>query len=550
MKKRINKEIIIVAIISVLFLMMSMVYADYLYNSNQVSFNNNNTTLSSTDVQSAIDELYNKCSNVPAVGSCPEGYECTPLNRVTYNANGGSFSGGSTTNDVYYSVVEGDIIEKISKTSNVDDEGNKTGYMPQASSGITDTVTIEGAESLEVEITYQTYSSSYSYVYVRNADGTNVSSKLSGQTKTTTTVTVTGDTAKIYFYNYYAQTNSRSNYYGYYAKIKGKKNNEYIKEIIKTKEEGEYSEPTNSNGIPFYGWTENQDGSGTVYKNEEEVKNMLNTENREVVLYAKYFRPICKRATTLHTETCSQSSDFCYADGYYSGGSQNTSTITYGSLGTSGSEPSPGDAFDCDVTGNGDWERFYYVSNYFDTSTQTFDNDYYVFIYYSNTRLGTASTYNVAWYSSDSTSFGPTIARNALPKTSGDNAWRSDLLKATTRNTLKGNSETSVTSIAESNFSYSGYAARLLTMQELKSACPNATTSTGSMSSCNYFFERTKYSNSSYATFGPWLESAYDSSSAWYVYSETRYVSYRKTSDSSHYGARPVIEVNKNDVSY
>ena len=261
-------------------------------------------------------------------------------------------------------------------------------------------------------------------------------------------------------------------------------------------------------------------------------------------------QPICKRATTLHTETCnsdtSSTSYYCRGGGYSAG-----STITYGSLGTSGSEPSPGDAFDCDVTGNGDWERFYYVSNYFDTSSQTFDNDYYVFIYYSNTTSGVASTDNVAWYSSsNSTSYGPTTAMAQLPKTSGDNAWRDDLLKTTTRNILMGATPTTVTSTAKSNFSYSGYAARLLTMQELKSACPNASTTSGSMSSCNYFFERTKYSTSSYATYGPWLESAYSSTNAWYVSSYRRYVYYISTSNSSYYGARPAIEVLKSNVSY
>ena len=265
--------------------------------------------------------------------------------------------------------------------------------------------------------------------------------------------------------------------------------------------------------------------------------------------------PICKRATTLHTETCSNGSSsnniYCYADGYYASGSKGTTTITYGSLGTSGSEPSPGDAFDCDVTGNGDWERFYYVSNYFDTSTQSFDNDYYVFIYYSNTSSGVASTDNVAWYSSsNSTSYGPTRAMAQLPKTTGTNAWRDDLLKTTTRNILMGSSVTSVTSTAKSNFSYEGYAARLLTMQELKSACPNATTSTGSMTSCNYFSERTKYSKSSYLTYGPWLESAYPSAYAWGVDSYLRKVNYSNTSTSITYGARPAIEVPKSKVSF
>ena len=550
MKKRINKEIIIVAIISILFLMMSIVYADYLYNSNQVSFNNNNTTLSSTDVQGAIDELYNKCSNLPEVGSCPEGYECTELNKVTYNANRGTFSGGGTTNNVYYSVVEGDIIEKISKTSNLNDDGTRkssiSGYMPQASSGITDTVTIEGADSLEVTITYQTYSSSRSWVTVNDGDTTpstsnyssSVSGKLYGTTITTKTYTITGDTVKFFFYNYYSNTKSYSNYLGYYAKIKGKKNNEYIKEYEVTKEEGEYSEPTRTGGYTFAGWTLNQDGSGTVYQSEQEVMNSLDTENRNVVLYALYKHEICKRATTLHTETCNsdtlETSRYCRGDGYSAG-----STITYGKLGTEGNEPTAGDAFDCDVNGDGTYdastERFYYVSNYYDTRTKEFNSNYAVFIYYKVT-----SSYT-SWYSSADTSNGPTTARSYMPSTY---SWSNVSLMSTTRDILYEGG-----SIVKSDFSYEGYAARLLTYQELKRGCSNASRSTGSMSSCNYFFEGTQYAKNN-TSLAPrlWLESVSTSSSPLIV--SILYRSLDSNSASGSNGIRPAIEVRKIDVSY
>ena len=266
-------------------------------------------------------------------------------------------------------------------------------------------------------------------------------------------------------------------------------------------------------------------------------------------------QPICKRATTLHTETCSQTSSYCYADGYYSSGSKGTTTITYGSLGTSGTLTS-GDAFDCDVNGDGTFnastERFYYVSDYFDTSTKTFDNDYAVFIYYSNTTSGTASTSNVAWYSSsNSTIYGPTTAMAQLPTTS---QWRDDLLKSTTRNILGGSSGSSLTTTYKSNFSYSGYAARLLTMQELYSGCYDGsrsiTTDGGLSTKCKYLMERTKYSTSSYATNGPWLESASTGSDAWNVYSSNRLVGSYSASTSSYGGARPAIEVLKSDVSY
>ena len=47
---------------------------------------------------------------------------------------------------------------------------------------------------------------------------------------------------------------------------------------------------------------------------------------------------ICKRATTLHTEECTQTDGtyYCSGAGYTTSGSKGTSTITYGNLETSG----------------------------------------------------------------------------------------------------------------------------------------------------------------------------------------------------------------------
>ena len=90
--------------------------------------------------------------------------------------------------------------------------------------------------------------------------------------------------------------------------------------------------------------------------------------------------PICKRATTLHTEICNQAntSDYCSGGGYATG-----DTVTYGNLGTSGTLTS-GDAFDCDVNGDGTFdpttERFYYVSDKDADSS----SDYATLIYYNN----------------------------------------------------------------------------------------------------------------------------------------------------------------------
>ena len=117
------------------------------------------------------------------------------------------------------------------------------------------------------------------------------------------------------------------------------------------------------------------------------LSNITSTINYTMLTKEKSNTPIvpekkviCKRATTLHTEECTQTSVTynCSGAGYTSAGSKGTSTITYGNLGTSGSLTS-GDAFDCDVNGDGVYdsktERFYYVSDYYNTSTKSFESD-------------------------------------------------------------------------------------------------------------------------------------------------------------------------------
>ena len=272
-------------------------------------------------------------------------------------------------------------------------------------------------------------------------------------------------------------------------------------------------------------------------------------------------KPICKRATTLHTETCSRSSNGCYADGYYASGSKGTTTITYGSLGTSGTLTS-GDAFDCDVNGDGTYdaetERFYYVSDYYDTQSKTVNNDYAVLIYFSNIYNGKVdASHSVYWTSNQYLSAGPIEARYYLPTIS---QWRDDLLKTRTRN-IFGVRDVTQSDIMNpssklSDFSYEGYAARLLTLQELYNGCydgvTDITTSAGIKSKCQFLLEKTRYSTSSYATYGSWLETVAiignnSNSDAWQV---NGYLSHGTANSTSYVGTRPVIEVAKTDISY
>ena len=259
---------------------------------------------------------------------------------------------------------------------------------------------------------------------------------------------------------------------------------------------------------------------------------------------------LCKRATTLHTETCSQTSYYCGADGYTASGSMKTTTITYGNLGTKGTLTS-GDAFDCDVNGDGVYdskkERFYYVSDMTNGVTQ--DSNTAVLIYYNNVSGGLPSNSTTYAYDANNDAYtnGPRTALAQLPTTS---QWKNvSLINATRDITDEKNT------VRKSAFSYERYAARLLTAQEVSSGCgfTVGNSTVGELSSkCKYLMENTKYSSSSLKTDGGWLESptASNSYTARYVDAGTRYVSNIYVGNDNFTGVRPAIEVLKSNISY
>jgi len=268
----------------------------------------------------------------------------------------------------------------------------------------------------------------------------------------------------------------------------------------------------------------------------------------------------CIRATELHTEECTQPSGYCNEAGYTTG--NKGTTITYGNIEVTQGTLTSGDAFDCDVNGDGEYtetERFYYVSDLYNTTTKQFDNNYAVLIYYNNFADGkpdNTSSGLIEYYPSVNENWhGPVKAKENLPLTS---TWKNTTLSNTTRVILNNKGEG--TSGNGSNnlptaFSYEGYAARLLTFQEAAQACggDGNIILNGELDNCNYLMENTRYSNSSLGTLGYWLEtpSATGSYNSWYVYSGARSVfNYDSASYSGNSGSRPAIEVLKTDIQY
>lgn len=277
-------------------------------------------------------------------------------------------------------------------------------------------------------------------------------------------------------------------------------------------------------------------------KDKEEVKIEDKKENN----VSKNEDYICKRASKLHTEVCTRthSNYFCSGSGY------KNQTIIYGSLGQNDILTS-GDAFDCDVNGDGVYdpleERFYYV-----TDLES-DSDYAVLIYYTNTTNGLADNTSNSLVSYDENNKninGPLTAIKNLPtKEQWNNVSLSnEKRKITTVEGLDKNENGSLSTI-----NYSNYAARFLTSLELNKACniKVGTQTDGELDNCNYLMENTKYSNDSFAAFGYWLETPYKSLNyVWNVSGQYRKNALYSAGDNSIVGTRPVIEVLKRDIEF
>jgi len=276
----------------------------------------------------------------------------------------------------------------------------------------------------------------------------------------------------------------------------------------------------------------------------------------------------CKRAdvSTLHTEECTQTSAYCYAAGYTT--DNKGTTITYGNTEVTQGTLTSGDAFDCDINGDGEYtetERFYYVSDLYNTTTKQFDNNYAVLIYYNNFANGNpdnTSSSLVAYYS-DSIKInynGPVTAKTKLPTTT---LWKNVSLSNTSRVILNEKGEgtsNNASNTLPTGFSYEGYAGRLLTTKELETAC-NITVGSyyglggpnGEIDNCNYLMENTEFSTPDeiegiYKN-GYWLENPNaNNSQVWNVNPNGRNVSV--SDPNANRSVRPAIEVLKTDIQY
>lgn len=287
-------------------------------------------------------------------------------------------------------------------------------------------------------------------------------------------------------------------------------------------------------------------GSDYQYTND-----FLYLSNVSGDIQVHYKMPLCQRASILHTEECL--GGYCSGMGYKVNGSKGTTTITYGSIGATNTLSS-GNAFDCDVNGDGIYdsktERFYYVTDMENNSNIA------VLIYYSNVSGGIP--YNEKYYPYDSSKenwHGPRDAIKQLPTT---NQWTNVRLSNTERKIVN---EYNTTSTKDGHtfpevFSYSNYSARFLTLAEVKKLVNFyiPTWKNGELDDHLYLVENTNFSKKDNSKFdGYWLETPRNtmSSHSWIIYATARRVhSIEVQRTDVLVGVRPVIEVSKDNISY
>lgn len=256
------------------------------------------------------------------------------------------------------------------------------------------------------------------------------------------------------------------------------------------------------------------------------LSSTLNGEITTVNIYPVTRK--CQRAKTLHSITCTSSS----TEGYCKAGRRKDS-ITFGQIGTSGKLAS-GDAFDCDVNGDGTYdpatERFYYVTDLNSTTA--------ILIFYTNTNSagersgGTRPPYNSSSINYD----GPVTAASVLPTKT---AWPKATLYNNPAQIYNFDGGTTVEYSGTHTLPKYKYttAARLLTYQEFLKL-PSA-----------IFWEDLGGQNFPSCL---WLNTPYPTSPQVYaIYAPYKLnIGVYPSAPTNSCGVRPVIEVKKEDMLY
>lgn len=260
---------------------------------------------------------------------------------------------------------------------------------------------------------------------------------------------------------------------------------------------GELPEPVYPNHI-FEGWYSSLT-DGVLLDS-----NFVPTSDTEI--FAKWKKLICVRAMTLHTDQCERASDGCGDLGYGAGGSQGTSTITFGRITTGNYDY--GNAYNCDVNGDDIYddttERFYYLGSNGDNAS---------LIYYSNFEgdEGTSKVHN----------FNYETAQGMFPTST---QW------------------------SGVNVSFGDKAARFPTLDEVATACnvPSEVGETGQLDACLFLFENTRFLSVTNGRSGIWLDNSNSTNRYYRIFAPRRHIV--DVATESLNVVKPVIEVSKDYI--
>lgn len=247
-------------------------------------------------------------------------------------------------------------------------------------------------------------------------------------------------------------------------------------------------------GFNLIGWFDDPTGG-----NEVDTNTVVNSD---ITVYAHWGAILCKKTTEMHVHTCDRS-DSGSASGCKQAGYAQNDIITFGNIASS--TLTPGDAYDCDMNGNGVFgdadpttgestERFYYL--------RTIDNNRAALIFYANYEgaNGPGSAQQFTFGEIDT----------ALPSSS---VW------------------------SNAAISFNGSPSRIPLKADIIEACGSNSGNNYSVASCEYILENTAFvsSDTNYYQNGVWVEN-----------NTNRYMGHtlRLISGSTNKnGVRPVIEV-------
>ena len=104
------------------------------------------------------------------------------------------------------------------------------------------------------------------------------------------------------------------------------------------------------------------------------------------------------------------------------------------------------------------------------------------------------------------------------------------------------------------SFSYSGYAARFLTAQEIYDGCSNGRTiaidSNFGLTECRFLSENTMFTDPNNDIYGGWLETPYENwNLSWHICGEHNHIGFEGVNSTAN-GTRPAIDVPIYNIEY